>query len=331
MMIHKLWRRGRLSQNSVKEALDNLPSGVCFFNKTGLPVLCNRRMHQIYFEMTGRDMQSIFELHAALGALDETSAVRCLDKERGIYIFPDDTIHRFSESAVTDENGAVYTQVIVSDVTELMNQEQQLKEQQRGLAAVTAKIEELRRNARSIAQEEQTLAMKARIHDDLGACIAAAHQCLVQGKSAEEIRRNNRLRKEAIAALLQRQQGVSRETLASVREKAADIGVAIVLNGELPTDEETLQTLLYAIAQGAGNCVKHAQGSEVTVCLKEEAGQLLAELTNNGKAPDGAITEGGGLSTLRRRVESMGGTMLVESAPVFRLKLQLPFREVSNA
>ena len=37
--------------NAVKEALDNLPTGICFFDRRGLPVLCNLQM-QITIQIT---------------------------------------------------------------------------------------------------------------------------------------------------------------------------------------------------------------------------------------------------------------------------------------
>ena len=40
--------------------------------------------------------------------------------------------------------------------------------------------------------------------------------------------------------------------------------------------------------------------------------------------PESEIVEGGGLSTLRRRVERSGGTMTVDSFPAFRLTVTIP-------
>ena len=33
-------------RNSVKEAFDNLPSGICFFDKNGILTLCNEGYHR---------------------------------------------------------------------------------------------------------------------------------------------------------------------------------------------------------------------------------------------------------------------------------------------
>ena len=44
-----------------KQAFDNLPSGICFFNQNGAVTLCNRQMYRLVFELTGRDLQSVDE------------------------------------------------------------------------------------------------------------------------------------------------------------------------------------------------------------------------------------------------------------------------------
>ena len=45
---------------------------------------------------------------------------------------------------------------------------------------------------------------------------------------------------------------------------------------------------------------------------------------NDGDKPDGEVTEGGGLGSLRKKVEREGGTMMVQSDPEFTLTIALP-------
>ena len=45
---------------------------------------------------------------------------------------------------------------------------------------------------------------------------------------------------------------------------------------------------------------------------------------NDGNQPQAPITEGGGLSSLRRKIEQEGGEMTVQATPVFRLIITLP-------
>ena len=54
---------------------------------------------------------------------------------------------------------------------------------------------------------------------------------------------------------------------------------------------------------------------------------MEVSLTNNGAVPKKKITEGGGLSMLRQRIEEAGGKMEVWSSPRFKLMLSLPEQE----
>ena len=53
-------------------------------------------------------------------------------------------------------------------------------------------------------------------------------------------------------------------------------------------------------------------------------GQISAVYTNNGKQPKQEIIEGGGLASLRERIERAGGIMTVQSLPFYSLTLTLP-------
>ena len=48
---------------------------------------------------------------------------------------------------------------------------------------------------------------------------------------------------------------------------------------------------------------------------------------SDGEKPKGKITEGSGLSSLRRRIEASGGEMLTAYSPRFALLLNLPGTE----
>ena len=72
------------------------------------------------------------------------------------------------------------------------------------------------------------------------------------------------------------------------------------------------------------NCVNHAGGDRVRVEVVERADIYRVIITNNGKIPEREITEGGGLSSLRERIERAGGTMIVQSMPCFSLTVTLP-------
>ena len=47
----------RLGFNAIKESFDRLPTAVCFFDRTGSIVLCNRQMYQLSRQLLDSDMQ----------------------------------------------------------------------------------------------------------------------------------------------------------------------------------------------------------------------------------------------------------------------------------
>ena len=56
--------RKTINNTSIKEAFDNLPTGVCFFNEVGIPVLCNLAMYRFSFAVCGKDVQFITDLES---------------------------------------------------------------------------------------------------------------------------------------------------------------------------------------------------------------------------------------------------------------------------
>ena len=72
------------------------------------------------------------------------------------------------------------------------------------------------------------------------------------------------------------------------------------------------------------NAVRYANASELYAEFMETEDIATVSISNNGNKPDSVIVEGGGLSTLRRRVERAGGTMSVHSIPEFRLTVTVP-------
>ena len=73
--------------------------------------------------------------------------------------------------------------------------------------------------------------------------------------------------------------------------------------------------------------VRYADASELYVDFHESEKEATVTVANTGKVPEGEIVEGGGLSTLRRKVERAGGMMLVCSRPAFKLTVTVPKRK----
>ena len=79
-----------------------------------------------------------------------------------------------------------------------------------------------------------------------------------------------------------------------------------------------------AIRECTSNCIRHAGGTKIFADCYILGGASVLTRTNDGRAPETPVQEGGGLSGLRRRVEQASGQMTVETRPRFALAASIP-------
>jgi signal transduction histidine kinase len=88
------------------------------------------------------------------------------------------------------------------------------------------------------------------------------------------------------------------------------VGVTVV--GERPP--AAVESAAYFVAAEAlANAGKHAGATRVDIHIARDGGELVVDVRDNGRG--GADPNGAGLTGLRRRVEALDGSLLVESPP----------------
>jgi PAS domain S-box-containing protein len=100
----------------------------------------------------------------------------------------------------------------------------------------------------------------------------------------------------------------------------ARYGIEIVLedDGEpKAADEKTRVILFRSIRELLINAAKHAEAQHVRVCLECEDDDLVAAIVDDGVGmePDLASIHGSGLFSIQERLNHVGGSMRIESAP----------------
>ena len=310
----------------IKESFDNLPIAACFFDKNGAVRLINRRMLAIANWLRKGGIQSLAEMQSALRS--PPASVCCLDLHLRIYRFPDGKALRFAQEQITTKAGVRYTQITAADVTELIRKQKQLKAENAKLAEANERLRLLLVQMPEIIREEETLTMKLRVHDDIGHSILAARRVLLQHTDLKELRVSAALWEQSISVLYRSSQITAQsEPLEAAKKRAEELGVRVLLTGNEPQTQWIRALSALAICECAANCVRHADGSELYVFFLQKPDCTEVSLTNNGAVPKEKITEGGGLSMLRQRIEEAGGKMEVWSSPRFKLIISLPEQE----
>lgn len=69
---------------------------------------------------------------------------------------------------------------------------------------------------------------------------------------------------------------------------------------------------MLAIKECATNALKHGQCTEVDILVQEYKGEIRLTFSDNGQGTD-KVVSGSGLSIMKERVESIGGTLKIDS------------------
>jgi PAS domain S-box-containing protein len=102
-----------------------------------------------------------------------------------------------------------------------------------------------------------------------------------------------------------------------------DVRVDLCAEPDLPLD---VKVALYRVAQEAqNNIVKHARAQQVEVRLQCDRSAVTLDVCDDGVGfdPDGAFPGHLGLRSMRERVERLGGTLQIESAPGKGARIQV--------
>ena len=338
--------RDKLSPGSVKESLDALPDGVCFFSEEGRILLSNRRMQHISSDITG------------IGILNGEKLWRCIEEKSvktdvsdGLVIFTSDSkVWNVRRSEIEAEGNRI-NEIVALDVTEQYELRRELEERNERLNSVNERLRIFSRDMSRLTAEKELLDAKIKVHDDLGRSLLAFRAYLTAEPSKRDRSKLLPLWRYVISVM--KKETSQSEEWDAIDKTAESLHIQIEINGDLPAGLADLpvsgaarSAIMAAIRECLTNTARHAGGDRLFVLIKCGVEQgadhastsgnpsasgtapcddaphgIRIEITNNGRAPLTPVQEAGGLSNLRRMVERAGGIMTIESSPQFLLRL----------
>ena len=312
-------KRDMLTPRSLKESLDTLPDGVCFFERDGQPLLVNTQMNKISSELFGSEIlngeQFWNDLRNNFPEIVETKDGRIWD---------------FRRKDLKIRKSIVY-ELIACDVTEQYHLHQELEKQNQSLGEINERLRLYGQEVDRITREQEILTAKTRLHDDVGRPLLAFRSYLAQPKEKRDRDGLLHLWYFNIAALRNEVSSTEKRDHWALLQKAADaLDVKILLDGEIPKEENAERIIIMAIHECLTNTVKHAEGNELYVNIFNSDTAIMAEIMNNGKTPTHTVIESGGLLNLRHAVERAGGIMEIKSTSRFVLQVTLTTRGIAD-
>lgn len=318
-----IYRHRHLTHSSIKEGLDKISSGLCFSRENGRIVLVNQRMEQLCHIMVGRDLQNaalFWDILTKGEILPEVT--RITDGFNPIFRLPDGSVWTFSQKKIGD-----IFQLSASEITQLQQITDELTEKNVQLVALNKRLKKYGENVDKLTRSKERLDVKARIHRDLGQALLASRRYLVS--ETEVPSETFKLWRDNIAMLRMEAKVKDEETpMEMLSRMISATGVICDFVGEMPADKNAQKLFILAAAEALTNAISHARAKTLTITLTEDETNYIARYTNDGAVPDSnVIKEGGGLSSLRQKIENEGGEMTVKGKPYFLLTVVLTKRK----
>ena len=219
--------------------------------------------------------------------------------------------------AVIERGGHPHIYALVRDVSE----RSQAEAAQRDLAV----LEERNRLARELHDSVTQSLYSLTLFAEAGSRLAESgnweqvKDYLDQlGETAQQALKEMRLLVHQLRPMVLQQEGLVgalQQRLEAVEKRAGvDARLLVDLTIDLPI---TLEEELYRISQEAlNNVLKHAGATSVTVRIDTDGGRVDLEVEDNGRGfdpKDVRETGGMGLSSMRERVEALGGSLTIFS------------------
>ncbi len=305
------WRKTHITAASIKESVDGLPAGVCYYLEDGRCIFSNHRMNDVCFALLGRSLQTGAALYEAV-------------RGKPIYALSDGTAVSFRHRLLAYARAPLH-ELIADDVTELYEKSERLRAENERSVRLAESMRAYGETISDTVRRQEILQAKVNIHDEMNRLILATGRAIQSGSASERRETLQIWQNQALLLCKEADARKSSSTVADLNTLASVIGLRLIWKGMPDSRDPAVLTLFLAAAREAmTNAAKHAKAETMTVEVSEDAAALRAGFTNDGPPPARTVSESGGLAVLRRRLEAAGGEMKVETAPGFRLAVRIP-------
>lgn len=314
-----------LPADAIKESLDLLPDGVCFFQKSGMPILVNEQMNKLSAMLTGEGLMNGARFYENISEGRVQKGVVSLRRGSNPAVqIPDGTVWDFRMEALQVE-GHEICELLAVNVTPQFLLNRELNERNERLNAVNARLRNFSKEVEQVTRQKEILAAKLKLHDDVGRSLLVLRAYLAQPIEMRNRQELLPLWQYIVRVMEDREQeDTQEESLIRLRKEAEAFHVEIVTQGIQTEDKQAERIILAAVRECASNTAKHAGGDKLYLTVEELENEICATLKNNGRVPENGIRETGGLKSLRRMVEEAGGSMEIATEEMFTVCLRLP-------
>ncbi len=312
-----MYRCAKRGVINIKGAIENLPTGLAFYNQTGILSLSNRIMHTLSYKLTGKDLQNGLELQNDLKTLQ--GDVCCvMSGEEPAYLIEDAGVWRFSRSCVKIDS-VEYVMLKADDITDAYRLADNIQTANARLLREHEWLCEHMKNIEQLISDEETLRIKMALHNDFGELIALTVRAICSDEKEEIIKKWEELTHKMTAPAIFGKKG--EYSIENIEAFAQKLGCDLEMFGKAPQDPQVHAIFTVAIFETIKNAFYHAKPGKITVTTTHNDDKIIVIINSDNTKKLTDIVEGGGLGAIRKRVESVGGEMTLTCEQSISLKI----------
>ena len=314
-------RLSGLTAMSVKDAISVLPAGLCFYDETGRLLLMNEQIGNECREITGMPLLDGAAFWSAMCEGKVADGIVCSREGDSVLVEKKDGRACCYKRINHILDGKTVYELSGSDISREFALKKKVEEQNEELRKMNVRLRKYGETVTEVTKERETLAARVKVHDGMGSLILKTKRTLSQEKCDKEalIREWN-----GVVSLVSSPE-TEEDRAEEIKKTAESVGVKILYTGVRPPKGSVAEKILAnAVFECITNTARHADGDELSITVSDDGEFFTARFSNNGRPPQAAIVEGGGLSSLRRMAEMAGGSMKTESFPQFLLSVSIP-------
>lgn len=320
--IKKHYKRSRMIRN----AIDTYSDGICFAASDGRPILANKKINEVCYELTGHTITNGQSMWLEL--MEHAIPEENVKSQSGLILcrLSDGTVWQFQKRQLEVETAQVI-QYVASDITELYEYGNRLLENNLRVAELHERQRELLKNIVQNNVDQELLSAKMRIHDNFGRVLIMTKQALFEhdrendGEDIFLAWQNVITDMENASLILEPKETLPQNELVQVADL---IGCKVEFQGKQPVERKALLLLYAAIREALTNAVRHAGANQLTIIIEDKKEKYHVRILNNGNRNVSSIKEGSGLTNLRKRLEQEGATLQYGFSQGVELILTIP-------
>ena len=309
-----LYNRRHITPNSIIEAFNTSKDGFLYFESDGACILINETMVNIVSDINKEYILNGYDF------LDKVKG-QTLTLENGLtYKFID------KEIRISGRNESrPVTELIALDVSELVNKNRELEQDNNKLKALNTELIEYNKNMLEAIHHEEILKAKINIHNEMNELILESSYLLTNDDKGKKEKILNKWENNALLLFKEAEHHNDDDFIHDLMVLADAIGVKMKCDNYsiISQNDKLVSLFTHACKEALTNVAKHTNSKEMTIELKKENDVIVMSFINKNNKNTKTIKKGGGLVNLEKHVEQLQGKMVIINKEQFILRIEV--------